>query len=177
VLLLLLTVAGCSGASASADGGAASPSPTASRWPAALAGGACQLLDYDVIATAIGVQFDVAAAGTTSATFTCVLQQTAASLPDLSLAVTSTQADATIFKTTVVPKGAPPVANLGKVGYSAAIPAAAAAGPGLEIGWLSGNQRLIVLRYHSSSGTAPGDVNALLPKLVDLAKKIDQTSV
>jgi hypothetical protein len=174
-LALLLGVAGCGGTRAQADGGHADPAP--SRWPAAIAGGACQLLDYDVIAAAIGVQFDVAAAGTSAATFTCVVQRTAADLPDLSLAVTATQADPTTFKTSVQPKSSATVTDLGKVGYSVPVAATKDAGPGLEVGWLSGNQRLIVLRYRSPSGTAAGDLTALLPKLVDLARKIDQTSV
>lgn len=147
--------------------------PTQAPRPAAWSGGACQLLDYDVIEAAIGVRFAVAAAATSTATFTCVLQPDGAGVPDLSLAVTATEADQSVFRSVVIPNGATTVEDLGKVGYRAGVPASATAGPGVEVGWLSGNQRLMVLRYHSSIGTAQTDVDALAPKLVDLAKKID----
>jgi hypothetical protein len=35
----------------------------------------------------------------------------------------------------------------------------------------------MVLKYRSRSGTAAGDVSALMSKLVELAKKVDQASV
>jgi hypothetical protein len=167
---------GCGVPAAGADRSPqAQPSPT--RWPAATAGGACQLLDYDRIAAVVGTTFDVAAASQTGDTFTCVLEQTRTNLPDLSLSVTSTQADAGIFKTTVVPSGAAAVAGLGKSGYSVAVPAAGGAGPGVEVGWLSGNQRLITLRLRMAAGAAPADAAALTPRLVTLAKQIDMTTV
>jgi hypothetical protein len=176
LLALLAAGAGCGPARNRDDRlGATRPSPV--RQPAAVAGGACQLLDYDVIEAQLGVRFDISASSTSDATYTCVVQPASAELPDLSLAVTASEADATIFKSTVAPKGGTPVSDLGKVAYSAGIPAGDGAGPGLEVGWLSGNQRLITLRYRGADGTAGGDVDALQPKLVALAKKIDLTSV
>jgi hypothetical protein len=145
--------------------------------PAALAGGACQLLDYDIVEAELGVRFALAASATNAATFTCVLQPAAAGEPDLSLAVTATLADESVFRTSVVPKGATVLSDLGKIGYQVAVPAVAGVGPGLEVGWLSANQRLMVVRYHSADGTAAAGVNALLPKLVELARKIDLTTV
>jgi hypothetical protein len=168
--------AGCGRPAAGADRPTQAPaSPT--RLPAATAGGACQLLDFDRIAATVGTRFDVAAASQTGVTYTCVVEQTGANLPDLSLSVASTQADVGIFKSTVMPSGAASVADLGKSGYSAAVPAGSGAGPGVEVGWLSGNQRLITLRLRTRAGTAPADVVALLPKLVTLAKQIDMTTV
>jgi hypothetical protein len=35
----------------------------------------------------------------------------------------------------------------------------------------------MTLRYRSTAGTDPGQVAALVTKLVDLAKKVDQASV
>jgi hypothetical protein len=184
----LVGLAGCGGAAAGADpqesavkrpesGGKAQAGPSPTRWPAATAGGACQLLDFDVIAAIIGTSFDVAAASQTGATYTCVLEQTQQNLPDLALSVTSTQADVGIFKKKVVPAGAAVVADLGKSGYRAPVPAGSGAGPGVEVGWLSGHQRIITLRLRTRPGTAPADVAALTPKLVLLAKQIDMTTV
>jgi hypothetical protein len=177
--LLLLALAGCDQqANAQAAARWASPSPSHSPQPAAMAGGACQLLDFAVIGAELGVQFDIAAASTADSTaFTCVVQRQAAELPDLSLAVTPTQATATVFKNSVLPKGGTVVSGLGKVGYSVSVAPGAGAGPGLEIGWLSGNQRLIILRYQSAPKTPAGTVNALRTKMIELAKKIDITSV
>jgi hypothetical protein len=172
----LLALTGCGAAAAGADARPqVRPSPT--RWPAATAGGACQLLDFDAVEATVGTSFDVAAASQAGATYTCVLERTGAHLPDLSLSVASTQADVGIFKKTVVPKGAAAVPDLGRYGYSAPVPAGAGAGPGVEVGWLSGNQRLITLRLRTGADTAEADAAGLTPKLVTLAKQIDMTTV
>jgi hypothetical protein len=175
-LVLLVPVTGCA-RSSGANSAASPPAPSPTRLPAGYAGGACQLLDYDVVDATIGTSFDVAASSDASGAFTCVLQQVAADLPDLSLAVTPTLVDAPVFKTSVIPKKATSVSDLGKAAYSLPVAAGGGAGPGAEVGWLSGNQRLLVLRYRGAPGTAAADVSALLPKLVALAKKIDQASV
>jgi hypothetical protein len=173
---LLGTVLAGAGCGADHAGAARLVAPAVVRQPAAAAGGACQLLDYDVIQARLGVRFDMAASGNVDATYTCVLQPAKAELPDLSLAVTATQADTATFKNSVTPKGAATVSGLGKIAYSVSVPAGGGAGPGVEVGWLSGNQRLIILRYRSPGATASGDANAILPKVVDLAKAIDLTS-
>jgi hypothetical protein len=134
-------------------------------------------MNFDLVKSALGVGFDVAGAGDAGDTFTCVLQRVDSPLPDLTLAVTPTLADTAIFHDKVAPKGATIHSDLGKLGYSRSVPAAGGAGPGAEVGWLSGNQRLMVLRYRSAAGAPAGDVTALLPKLVSLAKKVDQASV
>jgi hypothetical protein len=172
----MLAGTACSGGRAGA-GPAKLVAPSPTRVPAALAGGACQLLDFDVIEAQLGVSFGLAAAATSDATYTCVVQPAAADLPDLSLAVTPTKADATVFKNSVQPKGGAAVGSLGKIAYSVSVPAGGGAGQGIEVTWLSANQRLISLRYRSPNGTAAGDVSALLPKLVGLAKVIDLTNV
>ena len=62
-------------------------------------------------------------------------------------------------------------------------PAADKAGPGVEVGWLAGNKRIIQLTLHLPAGT--GDDRAAahepglvaLAKLVELAKLIDLSSL
>jgi hypothetical protein len=171
----LLTVTGCTGSAAGAP--RAGHSATPYQQPAEYAGGACQLMNFELVNGALGSDFKVAGAGNAEDTYTCVLQRVDTPLPDLSLAVTPTMADMSIFHDKVVPKGATVLSDLGKLGYTRTLPAAGGAGPGAEVGWLSGNQRLMVLKYRSRSGTAAGDVSALVPKLVELAKKVDQASV
>ncbi len=166
--VLLLALAGCANGRHSA---AATAAPT--RWPAGVAGGACQLLDFDVVAAAVGVSFDVAAAAQQGGTYTCVLQQQQSSFPDLTLAVTPTAADVSTFRGTVTPKGAATVSDLGRAGYSTTVPASGGAGPAIEVGWLAGNARLLVLRYRLAPGADPAPLAALTPKVVELARKVD----
>jgi hypothetical protein len=154
----------------------AAPSPTLAT--ADTDGGACYLLDYDVIGKAIGTQFGVSAASQAGDTYTCVLQQAAGpGYPDLTLAVSPTDADPAIFTSTVQPKGAAPVANLGKVGYAVALPPSGDAGPGVEVGWLSGNGRLLILRYRFPPPASAADAATMVPKLSALAQTIDRQSL
>jgi hypothetical protein len=175
LLVGVALVAGCSQVAAGA-GTDPSPSPSQTRWPAAMAGGSCQLLDYDVITATIGMTFDVAASSQSGATYTCVLEQVGSSLPDLALSVTPTRATVSIFATTVAPKGSTALSGLGKQGYSAAVPAAGGTGPGVEVGWLSASQRLVVLRLATAGGTTAAQVAPLRPKMVALAKQIEAAS-
>lgn len=174
------TLAGCLDPAASAGSQAASgdgpqtPAPT--RFPAALAGGACQLLDYTVIKTAIAIDFDVAAASESAGTASCVLESVGASLPDLTLSVTPSKISADVFASTVMPKGATAAGGLGKRAYWVPVVAAGTAGPGIEVGWLSGNQRLMLLRLRSAAGTQAAEVAPLAPRLVALAKTIDKAT-
>lgn len=172
---LLLAGSGCASSAANAPG-TGHPS-TPSRLPAEYAGGACQLMNFDLVNGELGASFEIAGSGNVDDSFTCVLQRLNGTLPDLTLAVTPTLADTSVFRDKVMPKGAAVLSDLGKLGYSRPLPASDGAGPGAEVGWLSGNQRLMVLRYRSATGTAAGDANAILPKLVALAKKVDQASV
>jgi hypothetical protein len=182
VFALVAALAGCT--PAGADPGAAptrggtpavAPTPSGPLGPpppAAYAGGACLLLDYEVIRAILGVDFNVSAAADTSGTYTCVIQDTAAAEPDLTLSITATDLSAAEFIRDVQPKGAKAVARLGRVGYEIAL-----GGPAIEVSWLSGNNRLLVLRYTFPPDAPAATVTAMLPKLADLAHQVDATTV
>ena len=75
------------------------------------------------------------------------------------------------------PAGAAPVAGLGKAGYSALVAADPAVlpggvGPGVEVGWLLDGQRLAVLRLRLRPEATPQDQQAIMPSLVELAKRL-----
>jgi hypothetical protein len=164
---LALVAAGC--------GRDARANPELTRnWPAAVAGGACQLLDYDTIAATVGTRFDTSGAAEKGETFTCALTTAGVDFPDLTLSVTALTVDPTIFTETVVPRGGTKVTGLGKAAYRVRLPAAGRSGFRLEVGWLSANQRLMVLRYSFPPRVAAAKVDALAPKLVELAKKVDR---
>jgi hypothetical protein len=172
-LALVLTAgAACTRAEAQPRPAAAQEPVKPFRWPAATEGGACLLLDFDVVEQVVGTSFDVAAKGQANETYSCVLQLAGAGAPDLTLAVSGTNADSAVFKSTVVPKGSTPVAQLGVQAYARAVPAAGAAGPAVEVGWLSGDNRMLVLRYRSAPRN-PADPGALTPKMILLAQKVN----
>jgi hypothetical protein len=162
LVLVLIAAAGC------ADGAAAAPG-----WPAGAAGGACQLLDYGVVTDATGTRFDTAGAAQADETYTCALTQQANQFPDLILAVTASHADVVIFTATVTPSGSAPVDGLGQIAYQIKRAGAQATGPQAEVGWLSGNARIMLLRYTFPAKTADERADAMLPKLVNLAKTVD----
>jgi hypothetical protein len=165
-------VAGCTKAAAEVP---PPRSPMATQWPASVAGGACQLLDYATIDAAIKVRFDVAAASQQGKTYTCVVQHSDASRPDLMLAVTASTADPAVFRSTMVPAKAQSVSGLGKAAYQARIAASKTQGPGVEVGWLSADKRLITLRFTFPPDAGSAEVNAMSGGLVNLAKKVDKT--
>jgi hypothetical protein len=184
-LAAVLPAAGaCSGEAANADRAAPKPSaPGPSIAPAAAAGGACQLLDFAAIKSALGLDFTVAAAAQHETTYTCVAQRHGASLPDLVLSVTPTASDASIYTSTIQPKGAKAVAGLGKVGFSLTLAAAGSAGsggavgPGVQVGWLAGNGRIIDLKVHLATTATPDEALAAVPHVIGLAKTIDLSSL
>ncbi|WP_018352848.1 hypothetical protein [Longispora albida] len=141
--------------------------------PASAAGGACSLLDYAGVASALGVQFHVAVAGGTAQAQTCVLKQSDSRYPDLTLAVAPTKADAKVYASTVTPKGSAPVSGLGKSAYSRALAPAGPAGAGIEVGWLSANGRMLTVQFTLPAGGDAAAAGGLTPKLVDLAKQVD----
>lgn len=176
MIAVVLALAGCSAAPTKRDG--ADPLPSRVPVPAQAAGGSCQLLDYDEINTDVGIGFDVAAASQIDQTFTCVLEREGAPLPDLTFTITLvTDLDIPTFRSRVIPSGSTVIGDLGKIGYSRSLSPANGAGPGVEVGWLAGNQRLINFRLRLAAGTAAGDATALTPKLLTLARRIDLTSV
>jgi hypothetical protein len=169
-----LLVGGCTQASAQG------PQPVPAHAPppppvAAAAGGACELLDFVVVAQTIGARFDVAAATRQKETHTCVLQATGASRPDLMLAVSPTTVDAAVFRDSVKPDGGQGVLELGKAAYRVMVEAGRGHGPGVEVGWLSKDNRLITLRYILPAGASESKARSVAPKLTSLAKKIDAT--
>lgn len=171
----VLTLAGCAG-QAVATPPALPPAPR-TDWPASVAGGACQLLDYPMIEEATGTRFDVSAATAKQKTYTCVVQTETASRPDLALSVTATSADAAIFADEMVPRGAKTVKGLGKIAYRLTLAPGKGHGAGVEVGWLSGDGRLVCLRYTFSTGHDKAAADAFAPKLIRLAKKIDTSSL
>ncbi len=174
---LLLAGTACTGPAAGASRIplSAHPAPSPTRQPAEDAGGACLLLSFEQVDATVGGNFAVSGASSSGDTYTCVLRRVETELPDLTLSVSPTLADPGVFTASVAPKGATGVPDLGKAGYSRPLAASlTGAGPGAEVGWLSGNQRLMTLRYRTPPGTPAGDATALIPTLVALAKKIDQ---
>jgi hypothetical protein len=179
--LAACTTAGHGSAPAATPSAAGPPASvsasTAPPTPAALAGGACLLLDFNTVAKHLGTTFTVSAAADTSGTFSCVLQQSSASYPRLTLSITATDLSPADFTADVKPKDATSVAELGKTAYEEQVSATKSAGPVIEVGWLSGNDRLIVFRYAFPAGTSAAVSKALAPKMVSLAKIVDQTTV
>lgn len=165
---LLAGVAGCT-SNAGAD-----PGDQPRRYPAAAAGGACLLLNWDAIAGEIGVRFDVAGASRKDDTYSCVVTQGDADYPDLALSVTPTKADEVIFAASISPSGSTTVKGLGKVAYVVRSNPGGGHGPRWEVGWLSDNQRLMVLRFTFVKGAPDADVDAFKAKIISLAKLIDR---
>jgi hypothetical protein len=123
----------------------------------------------------LGSNFDVAASADKTGSYTCVVQSSSASFPDLTLSITATDLDTTDFQSDVVPKSSTKVSGLGKAGYEIEHAAANGAGPSIEVGWLSGNDRLIVMVY----AYAPdGQLDpALVTKMDSLARTVDGATV
>ncbi|MFG2036945.1 hypothetical protein [Dactylosporangium sp. NPDC048998] len=170
IALSVALVAGC-------DDAGASPGAKASTAPAAAAGGACQLLDFGMVNAKLGLDLSVAAGASQDNTFSCVLQASGASYPDLVLSVSSTTIGADVFSSMIQPKDATPVPGLGVVGYQMPTPAADKAGPGVEVGWLAGNKRIIELSLRFAPGTPDEKAEEAVPKVVELAKLIDLSSL
>lgn len=155
------------------------PAPAATRTvaPASAAGGACYLLTFADIQVTLGVRFDVAAASKQQKTSACVAQRAGASRPDLVLTATPTSADGAIFGAEVRPKGAAAVKNLGAAAYQRPLAPAGGGGPAAEVGWLTGNGRLLTLRFTYPPDADGAEAAAIMPKLIALAKKIDRSSI
>ena len=144
--------------------------------PAASAGGACILWDYDFIKSKIGVAFDVAASDQVDDTSTCVVQTVDGDWPDLALSVVeSTQADAPLFLSELKPKKASTLKGLGKAAYRLNTAASGGHGPTVEIGWLSEAKQLQTLRFTFAKSAKTADVTAMNTKLLALAKAMDTT--
>jgi hypothetical protein len=154
--------------------------PADSAGRAATAGRACQVIEYDVVATAIGTRFDTAGGAQSGETYTCVLGVTGKAYPDLTVAMTPTAISELIFVATVKPSGATPVAELGVTAYQVTLPPVTASdgtpsGPRLELGWLSASKRLMFLRYTFAAAATLAEVEAFAPRLITLARRVEQT--
>ena len=176
VLLAGSLLTGCNNAAPQADPG---PPVTAriDDSQAEIAGGACELLNFGVVHDFLDVEFNVSAAGEQKETITCVLQQGDAPWPDLSLAVSETSADPDVFASDVKPDGAETVKGLGKAAYKIVSDATGDHGPAAEIGWLSSNGRILMLRYTFAKDQQKAAATDLAPILVDMAKDLDATLV
>ena len=172
-LALVGPAAGCAEERKPAPAAAVLPAPAPTDWPAAIAGGSCRLLDYEIIDAAIGVRFDVAANQRDGKTETCVVQAGQQSRPDLSLTVSPTTVDAEIFKDEITPDGSTAVTGLGLAAYRLVKAPTKKVGAAVEVGWLSKSKRLMTLRFTAAGGTEKS-ASALAPKLIALAKKIDK---
>jgi hypothetical protein len=182
-LALVVTLAACGPSTSShrTAGTAAVPARGVGETPAAAAGGACQLLDFYAVEQLLAVRFAVAAAAQREATSTCVLQHSATSYPDLTLAVSGTSGtgvNAATFRA-MAPPGATDVPGVGQVAYQVVRPAAGTAGdaaaPGtaVELSWLTRTALLMMVRYRFPATATDADVAAIVPRMVDLAKFLD----
>lgn len=145
--------------------------------PAASAGGACILWDWDFIEEMIGLRFSVAASGWVDETSTCVVQNVSNPWPDLSLSVVeTTKADAALFAAERIPAKATKLKGLGKAAYRLNSKAANGHGPTVEIGWLSEANQLQTLRFRFARGAKAADVKAMNAKLLGMAKAMSTTN-
>jgi hypothetical protein len=150
------------------------PLPAPQVRPASLAGGACRLIEFDKLEKILGQHYTIAASAKKDTTNTCVVRTEAAPVPEVVLSVTPSKADTAVFNDIVKPKGSTAVAGVGKVAYQLVTPGKAGNGPLLEIGWLTGDARLLFLRWTLAAGSDPA---AAGPKLVALAKELDKSSL
>jgi len=174
---LLLSLAACDNRAEAGQDRDALPPVGLVEEPAASAGGACILWDYDFIKSKIGVAFDVAASDQVDDTSTCVVQTVDGDWPDLALSVVeSTQADAPLFLSELKPKKASTLKGLGKAAYRLNTAASGGHGPTVEIGWLSEAKQLQTLRFTFAKNATAADVTAMNDKLLALAKAMDTTA-
>ncbi|HEX6967559.1 MAG TPA: hypothetical protein VF174_01845 [Micromonosporaceae bacterium] len=164
----LLVLAGCGG---KAEIVMPEPGISYTTPPAAAAGGACELLDYQVIEQFTGTRFAVAAASSHQKTRSCVVHQETGGLPDLSLSVTAGSVDTATFRE-LVPSGAKTVKGLGKAGYRVSRAPEKGRGAAAEVAWLTDDGRVISLRYTLPKGQDKAVADELAPKLVELAEQI-----
>jgi hypothetical protein len=173
VALFVLLLGGCGRIeAANAD---SPPSPPSYYWPAAAAGPACGLLDFGTVASELGTAFDTAGGAQVDNTVTCAVTQAGHDYPELSVSLSGSTVDDLLYAYSIEPAGATPVKKLGRAAYLLEIAADAHHGPGLEYGWLSAKPRLGVVRYTFATGAQQADVDAMAPKLLKLAQRVEKT--
>jgi hypothetical protein len=175
VVLLTLAGAGCNNRTKLDT--APLPAIQQVEQPAASAGGACILWDYDFIKEKLGVTFDVAASDQIDDTSICVVQTVEAQWPDLSISIVeSTQATAKQFLDDLKPAKSTTLKGLGQAGYRLNSPPSAGHGPVVEIGWLSQAKQLQTLRFTFATTAQSADVTTMNNNLFELAKAMDTTT-
>lgn len=167
--VLLLALTGCG-----PDLPTPTPAPEPPVRPAALAGGACQLVDFATVDKLLGDHYTVAAAAKNNKTNTCVVRTEQSAYPEVSVSVTPTKVDPAVFGDIVKPKAAKAVAGVGRTAYLLTTPAKGDAGPVLEVGWLTGDARIFIVHWTLPAGA---DAAAAEAKLVGLAKELDKSSL
>lgn len=162
-LMLALLLAACAtpGQPATEPSVASAATGAATRWPASVSG-ACYLLDQSVIVEHLELTLAVAAARDRGGTHSCVRRAEASGEPELVLTVTPTTVDVPTFVHDLTPSGATAVSQLGKAAYH---------GPGLQVGWLSGDNRLLTLSLVPPAGENPDRYTG---GLLELARAIDR---
>ncbi|MEU4420342.1 hypothetical protein AB0F81_06920 [Actinoplanes sp. NPDC024001] len=170
----LLAVPGCS---KPAESSPPVPPVKVVEPPAASAGGACILWDWDFIEEKVGIRFSVAASDQIDDTSTCVVQNVNEPWPDLSLSVVeTTKADPALFVAERMPAKATKLKGLGRAAYRLNSKATGEHGPTVEIGWLSEAKQLQTLRFTFAKGARADAVKAMNAKLFELAKAMDTTN-
>ncbi|GAA1606045.1 hypothetical protein [Actinoplanes couchii] len=175
---VLFALTGCS-ADEEKKAAIVEPVPSASIVvePAAAAGGACILWDWDLIEQTIGFRFDVAAADQLDDTSSCVVQKLGEPWPDLSLSVVeTTKANAEVFMAERMPAKAVKLKGLGRAGYRTYVQPAGEHGISTEIGWLSEAKQVQTLRLTFPKGTPAAQVKTSDAGLLNLAKALSTTN-
>ncbi|WP_326554711.1 hypothetical protein [Micromonospora sp. NBC_01813] len=187
--VILLLAAGCSNEAAATEPGApatdgpASPPPSpvepypeVPRPPAAEAGGACEMFDFDVVEQTVGFRFEVAAASTHEKTQSCLLRPDEEPLPDLMVSISDTKASAAVFADDVAPVGAKKIDNLGKAAYWIPLKPDPDTGYGaaLEVNWITADPKSLSLRWTFAPGDDELSAVELAPKMVELARVVHE---
>ncbi|WP_430783809.1 hypothetical protein [Actinoplanes sp. G11-F43] len=153
------------------------PSEPAVEVPAASAGGACILWDYDLIEQMLGIRFEVAASDQVDDTSSCVVQKLDKPWPDLSLSVVeTTAANAEVFLDDRMPAKATKLKGLGRAAYRYYGKPAGEHGISSEIGWLSEAKQLQTIRLTFPKGTTGAQAKTMDAGMLDLAKALSTTN-
>lgn len=175
------TTAAPPAAATTAASPSASPSPSIpppSLAPAANAGGLCESVTFGEVSDALGITFEVAAAGgKRGAVRTCVLMPVDAAVPDLTFVATPLGGDkvsADDYAKDFVPDKSSELDGIGRAGYQQLLQASGEGGPVVRIGWL-GEKNVYTLSLTTEKDTGTDAAKAYIPKLKALGPKIIPT--
>ncbi|THV42659.1 hypothetical protein [Glycomyces buryatensis] len=146
------------------------------------AGGACTLIDGDLLDSVTGEHFRFASGGPepdgeeedAPAQLSCAVQTGEAAYPDLTTFIAPTDASADVYKDEE-PGDSEEIEDLGDAAYWIVHTEDTGAGPALELGWLA-DGNMFEMRYTTPEGTEAGTVEELVPGFTDLAKSINQAN-